>query len=102
MRKRHVPKELYRKVLRYIEHIYETDSVTSLDHCVLEKLSESLQMQLALAVTGSVLKKIPLFMHVDDNFITAICRVCITRRAAAGDVVAREEQSADGMYLIVR
>jgi CRP-like cAMP-binding protein len=102
MRKRNVPKELYRKVLRYIEHTYETESLTSLDDKILEKLSDSLQMQLALSITGSILKKFPLFTDADDAFVTAVCRVCITRRAAAGDVVAQEEQAVDEMFLIVR
>lgn len=102
MRKRNVPKNLYRKVLRYIEHTYETESLTSLDNRILEKLSDSLQMQLALVVTGSILKKFPLFTDADDAFVTAVCRVCITRRAAAGDVVAQEEQAVEEMFLIVR
>lgn len=102
MQKRNVPKDLYRKVLRYIEHTYETDSVTSLDNHVLDKLSDSLQMQLALVVTGSILKKFPLFTDADDAFVTAVCRVCITRRAAAGDIVAQEDQAVNEMFMIVR
>jgi len=102
MQKRGVPKNLYHKVLRYIEHIYETESLTSLDTCVLEKLSESLQMQLALTVTGKLLKKLPLFADADDVFLTSICRVCTTRRACVGDTVIVEDQLAEEMYLLVR
>lgn len=102
MLKRNVPKDLYRKVLRYIEHTYETESLTSMDTCILEKLSDALQMQLALAVTGRILKKFPLFTDADDAFVTAVCRVCITRRAGAGDIVAQEEQAVEEMFLIVR
>lgn len=87
MKKRAVPKELQLRVLRYIDHVYETDAVTSLDTKVLGLLSESLQMQLALAVTGSILKQFPLFEDSDDGFVTALCQVCRTTRAGVGDVV---------------
>ena len=56
-------------------------------------------MEPALAVTGSIRKKFPIFTDADDAFLTAVCR--ITRRAAAGDVVAQEEQSMFEFVLIV-
>jgi len=102
MKKRGVPKDLYNKILRYIEHIYEMESVTLLDQRLLEKLSESLQMELALAVTGSFLKKFPLFVDADEAFMTAICQVCQTRRAGTGDIVVQEGRSSEEMFLVVR
>jgi len=103
MRRRNVPKELYQKVLRYIEHVWGSDSLTSLDQTqFLETLSESLQLELRLAVTGTFLKMFPLFSEVEDTFIKAICPVCRTRRAGVGDVVAEMGQANDEMYMIVR
>ena len=79
MQKRVVPKTLYQKVLRYIAHVYETDSLTSLDHTgFLDKLSESLQMELRLAVRGNFLRKFPLFENADDAYAKAICQICRT------------------------
>jgi len=60
MIQRSVPQELQFKVLRYIEHTSETLAVTALDTKIMGNLSDSLQGQLALAVTGHVLRQFPL------------------------------------------
>lgn len=102
MQKRGVQKDLQLKVLRYIEHVYETDAITALDEKTMKLLSESLQNQLALAVTGNVLRQFPLFEDVEVNFLTAICQVCRTRRAGVGDTMVAEEQAAHEMFWVVR
>jgi len=102
MKKRAVPKELQYKVLRYIEHVFETDAVTGLDEKIMNLLSESLKNQLALAVTGNVLKQFPLFEDVEEAFLTAICQVCRTQRAGVGDTMVAEEQVAHEMFWVVR
>jgi len=102
MKKRSVQKELQFRVLRYIEHVYETDAITSLDSRIMAMLSDSLQNQLALAVTGSVLKQFPLFEATEESFLTAICQVCHTQRAGVGDTIVAEEQLAHEMFWLVR
>lgn len=102
MKKRAVTKDLQFKVLRYIEHVFETDAVTALDEKVMNLLSESLKNQLALAVTGHVLKQFPLFEHAEESFLTALCQVCRTERAGVGDTVVSEEQAAHEMFWVVR
>jgi len=102
MKKRSVQKELQFRVLRYIEHVYETDAITALDGKIMSILSESLQNQLALAVTGNVLKQFPLFEASEENFLTAICQVCRTQRAGIGDTIVSEEQAAHEMFWVVR
>jgi len=103
MQKRSVGKPLYQKVLRYLDHVYETDSLTSLDQTgFLEKLSESLQLELRLTVTGNFLKRLPLLEKADDSFVKAVCQVCKTQRAGIGDVIAQEEQASTDLHMIVR
>lgn len=102
MKKRGVQKDLQFRVLRYIEHVYETDAITALDSKIMELLSDSLQNQLALAITGSVLKQFPLFEACEENFLTVICQVCRTQRAGVGDTVVAEEQVAHEMFWVVR
>lgn len=102
MKKRSVPRELQFKVLRYIENIYEEEAITALDHKVMSHLSESLQDQLALAVTGGVLRRFPFFKDADPDFLTAVCQACRTLRAAVGDIIVREDHPASEMYWMVR
>jgi len=102
MKKRSVQKELQFRVLRYIEHVYETDAITALDSKIMGILSDSLQNQLALAVTGSVLKQFPLFEACEENILTGLCQVCRTQRAGVGDTVVAEEQVAHEMFFVVR
>jgi len=102
MKKRAVPKDLQFKVLRYIEHVFETDAVTALDEKIMSLLSESLKNQLALAVTGNVLNKFPLFEDAEESFLTALCQVCRTQRAGVGDTMVSEEQAAHEMFWVVR
>jgi len=102
MKKRGVPRELQFKVLRYIEHVFETDAVTALDEKVMGLLSDSLKNQLAFSVTGHVLRQFPLFEDAEDTFLTEICQVCRTQRAGIGDTVVTEEQVAHEMFWVVR
>jgi hypothetical protein len=103
MQKRGVGKELYHKVLRYIEHTSDIESISSLDHTgFLEKLSESLQSELRIAVLGSFLQEFPLFEHADELVLKAMCLVCRTVRAGRGDQVVEEGQPNLDMYMILR
>merc|ERR1712176_161843 len=65
-------------------------------------LSESLQSQLTLAVTGNVLKQFPLFEAAEEKFLAVLAKACRTQRAGCGDVVVREEESASEMFWVVR
>jgi len=102
MSKRHVPKGLQFKVLRYIEHTFETHAVTALDTKIMNHLSESLQSELALTITGNVYRQFPLFEDLDDEFLTSLCAVGRTKRAGTGDLVAAEETAAHEMFWVVR
>jgi len=102
MTQRHVKRELKFKVLRYIDHIFETHAVTSLDPRIIGQLSKSLQNELALAITGNIFRQFPLFEEVHEDFLTALCKVGRTLRACAGETVVSENHAAHEMYWIVR
>lgn len=102
MLQRNVEKDLQFKVLRYIENTYEFDAVTSMDRKIMETLSNSLQNELALAITGTVFKGFPLFQDFDLQFLQALCKVGRTIRAGLGDTVVAEEQAAHEMYWVVK
>lgn len=102
MTQRGVQREVAFKVLRYIEHTHETQSLTSLDPRVLGSLSKSLQNELALSITGNIFRKFPLFESADDAFLTALAKVGHTQRAGIGDIVVYEDQAAHEMYWVVR
>jgi hypothetical protein len=100
--KRNVPRELYMQVLRYIEHVHANDSMTSLEGAdFFETLSKSLKTQLGIAVKGNFLKTFPVFYSAPDTFVISVCEVCYTQRAVVGDLVAREGESSDSLFLIV-
>jgi len=102
MRRRGVPRELYRKILRYIEHHYDTESITSLGNATfMEQLSASLQKELRLVVMGNVLTHINLFQNADSVFVRMLCEVCKTLRAGVGDVVVYEAEPSEVLYMIV-
>lgn len=103
MHHRKVGQELYRKVLRYIEHTYGSQSLTSLEHTgFLEKLSKSLQIELRTAIIGHFLKHFPLFEVSDEVVLKAICQACTTQRAGKGDVVIEEGQANTHLYMILQ
>jgi len=100
--KRNVPRDLYMHVLRYIEHVHATDSITSLEGAgFLEILSKSLKTRLGIAVKGNFLHKFPVFCNAPGTFVISVCEVCYTQRAVVGDLVAREGESSDSLFLIV-
>jgi len=101
MTRREVPKNLQYKVLRYIEHTFDTFAITSLDENVMSHLSDSLQAELALNVAGRIYRQFPFFGHADNAFLTSICEVGSTKRAGIGDTVVAEEQAAHEMYFLV-
>merc|ERR1711957_1039692 len=102
MHKRQVNRQLYQKVLRYIEHLYDTESVISFEQTgFVEHLSQSLQAELRLAVTGNFLRRFPFFEKACDTWIKASCMACRTQRAGVGDVVVEEGQVSADMFLIV-
>jgi len=102
MKRKAVPKELQFRVVRYLEHVHETDALTSLDAKIMDLLSNSLRNELALTVTGSVLKTFPLFEDVEEAVLTWLCQECKTSRAGVGDIVVAEDQTAHEMYWVVR
>lgn len=101
MIKRDVSRTLQFKVLRYIEHTAQTHAVTLLDKRIMGDLSESLQSELAVAITGNVFRQFPLFADVDHRFLTALCAVGTTKRAGVGDIVVWEDNAAREMFWVV-
>eukprot|EP00929_Paragymnodinium_shiwhaense_P021086 TRINITY_DN13848_c0_g1_i1.p1 TRINITY_DN13848_c0_g1~~TRINITY_DN13848_c0_g1_i1.p1 ORF type:complete len:889 (+),score=245.78 TRINITY_DN13848_c0_g1_i1:167-2833(+) len=102
MTRRDVTKLLQFKVLRYIEHTFETSAVTHLDEKIMSTLSESLQSQLALQITGNIFRQFPLFEDVGSEFLTALCSCGRTKRAGIGDLIVLEESAAHEMFWVVR
>jgi len=103
MHRKKVLKTTYQKVLRYIDHVYETDSLTSFSQFhFMDRLSESLQSELRLEITGNFLRKFPLFQESGDSFVKTICPICRTVRAGKGDIVAQQGQANEEMFMIVQ
>lgn len=103
MLKKSVPKELYQKILRYIEHVYESDSLTSLSSVqFLTVLSQSLQEELRLEITGNFLRNFPLFYNAGEALVKAVCPAVKTLHAGKGDTVAHQGQANDNMFMIVQ
>lgn len=103
MKRRSVSKSLYQKVLRYLEHVYETDSFTSFSAVqFVEMLSQSLQAELRHEIIGYFIRKFPLFADAGDAFVKALCLACRTLRAGKGDIVGQQGQANENMYMIVQ
>lgn len=102
MKQRAVPKELQFKVLRYIENTTDTQALTELDTRIMERLSQTLQNELVLAISGDVFKRFPLFKDMDEQFLMGLCQVGRTLRFAVGEVIVAEETLAQEMFWIVR
>lgn len=102
MIKRGVGRELQFKVLRYIIATLESDAITDMDQQLKHSLSESLESELALTMTGNVFRQFPLFADADDSILRSLCKVGITKRAGVGDIVVWEDHAAHEMFWIVR
>lgn len=96
-----VGRDLQLKILRYIEYLYDKKTMIELDDRIMNRLSESLQKELAMAVMGNVLNRFPLFTDYDPHFIMALSSSGTTRRAAVGDVVIQEDTPAREMFWLL-
>lgn len=103
MLRKSVPKELYQKILRYIEYAYDTDPLTSLSSAqFMEVLSQSLQEELRLEITGNFLRMFPLFSDGGEALVKAVCPAVRTLRSGKGDIVVHQGQANDSMFMIVQ
>ncbi len=97
---RNVPKDLQRRIRNYHTYMYNQrlgyDEMSFLD-----KLPESLKVELSLCLKEELINKITLFKGQDENFLKDVALHLSPVVLTPGDYVFREGDEASNMYFVV-
>ena len=97
---RTIPRDLQRRIRNYHTYMYNQrlgyDEISFLD-----KLPESLKVELSLCLKEDLINKITLFRSQEENFLKDVAMHLIPLVLTPGDYVFREGEEALNMYFVV-
>ena len=102
MRKNNLPSELQFRVRRFLEYIWSRKLADSLNEReILNALSEPLRDEVYAQVNGAIINICPVFMDLDQMFVTQLSKLLVPETFAPGDVLFEQELLGRKMFYIV-
>ena len=98
---RNISKDLSARVLKYYEYAYSQRKMFPFnDESLLDDLSSSLKLEVALQINHSIVDRVPFFHGRDPRFIRTIINHLKPVIFAPGDFVCVSGDLGDAMYFI--
>jgi hyperpolarization activated cyclic nucleotide-gated potassium channel 2 len=102
MRKNNLPGELQFRVRRFLEYIWGKKIADSLNEReILKSLSEPLRDEVYAQVNGAIVNICPVFVSLDQTFVTQVSKLLVPETFAPGDVVFEQGLLGGKMFYIV-
>jgi len=102
MRKNNLPGELQFRVRRFLEYIWGKKIADSLNEReILSALSEPLKDEVYAQVNGAIVNICPVFLSLDQTFVTQLSKLLNPETFAPGDVVFEQGLLGGKMFYIV-